>query len=367
MAGLLKAAAQFLKQAEPASTAIVYHKSCGDGIAAAAIVARTFLKIFGKQPKILAHAYSEDFRKLIDSIKKYKSVIFLDLSIDKNKKELLDLKKSSKILIVDHHELTNNLNDSGILHVHPKFFYHGNSSRYVGAKLAYDICSEVMDICEMCWLAGVGLVHDIGSEDFKEFMNQIYRKFPELREGKNVYGFESRLGQIVSVITAAGYGAAAEKAAVKLCIEAKDPMAILERKYPEARLLQCAKEGINKEINYYVKNWRTKAKIFPDINLALYKINSKHNIGSAVSTILSLKNPETIFVIYKKINGIIKISTRNQVKRINCDELTKRLAVNLMNGVGGGHIPAAGGSFAAKDLKKFLELVPKFVREMLRL
>ncbi|MBI2040972.1 MAG: DHH family phosphoesterase [DPANN group archaeon] len=363
---MLKQAAEFIKECKPASIAIVYHKACGDGIAAAAIVARTIEKLKGKLPKIISYAYNEDFKKLSKELSKYKFAIFVDLAIDRNKDELITLSKSAKVLIVDHHELTNNLNKFGILHVHPKFFWQGNSSKYVGAKLAYDICAEVADISDMCWLAGVGLVHDVGSEDFKEFMNQIYRKFPELKEGKNIYGFESRLGQIVSVITAASYGPQAEKSAVKLCIEAKDPMAILESKYAEARLLMHLKADINKEINYYVKNWRTKAKMFKDINLALYRINSKHNIGSAVSTILSLKNPEVIFVVYKKIGSIIKISTRNQTKRINCDELTKKLAANLTNGVGGGHIPAAGSSFAAKDLKKFLELVPKFVKEMLK-
>ena len=365
---LLKKAAQFLKQAGPASTAIVYHKACGDGIAAAAIVARTIKKYSGTHPKkIIAYAYNEDFKKLSKELSKFKFAIFVDLAIDRNKDELIALSKSTKVLIVDHHELTNNLNESSILHVHPKFFYAGNSSRYVGAKLAYDICAEVADIREMCWLAGIGLVHDIGSEDFKEFMNQIYRKFPELRDGKNIYGFESRLGQIVSVITAASYGPKAETAAVKLCIEANDPMAILESKYAEARLLMHLKEEINKEIKHYVNNWKKEATHDTKLNLAVYEIKSKHNITGPVSTILSLKNPEVIFVMYKKINNLVKISVRSQTKRINCDTLTKRLAMNLTNGIGGGHVPAAGGSFAAKDLKKFLELLPKFVKAQLQL
>src|SRR3989344_3751174 len=153
---LLKRAAQFLKQAGPASTAIVYHKACGDGIAAAAIVARTIKKYSGIHPKkIIAYAYNEDFKKLSKELSKYKSVIFVDLAIDRNKDALIALSKSTKVLIVDHHELTNNLNDSGILHVHPKFFWQGNSSRYVGAKLAYDICAKITDVEEMCWLAGV--------------------------------------------------------------------------------------------------------------------------------------------------------------------------------------------------------------------
>ncbi len=364
---LLSKAAQFLKQAEPVSTAVVYHKACGDGIAAAAIVARTFQKLAGKLPKIIAYAYNEDFKKLSMVLSKYKFAIFVDLAIDRNKDVLVALSKSTKVLIVDHHELTNNLNEFGILHVHPKFFWQGNSSKYVGAKLAYDICAEVTDVREMCWLAGVGLIHDIGSEDFKDFMNQIYKKFPELKEGKNIYGFESRLGQIVSVITAASYGSKAETAAVKLCIEANDPMAILESKYAEARLLMHLKEEINEKIKHYVDNWKKEAACDAKLNLAVYEIKSKHNITGPVSTILSLKNPDVIFVMYKKIGSIIKISTRNQTKRINCDELTKRLAANLTDGIGGGHIPAAGGSFAAKDLKKFLELLPKFVKAQLQL
>ncbi len=362
---MLSKAAGFIRNCRPAETAVVYHKACGDGICATAIVARTFKKLTNALPKIMPYAYDEDFRKLVLTVKKYKFVIFLDLSIDKYKDELVKLKNSSNILIVDHHELTNNLNEDGILHIHPKFFYGGNSSKYVSAKLAYDICSQLADVSEASWLAAAGLVHDVGSEDFKEFMNQIYRKFPELKEGKNIYGFESRLGQIVSVITAAGYGPKAEKAAVKLCIEAQDPMAILERKYAEARLLMRLKEEINKEIRHYVNSWKSEADYNSELQLAICEIKSKHKIGGPVSTILSLKNPEIIFVTYKKDNKLVNFNIRNQNKRVNCAELAKKLAANLSNSNGGGHIPAAGGSFAAKDLNKFLELLPKFVREML--
>ncbi len=362
---MLKQAADFVSKCRPAETVIIYHKSCGDGICAAAILARAIGKISGGLPTIESYTYSESFAKLAEKIQKFKKIIFIDLAIDKYESELIAIKKSSEILLIDHHELTNNLNDTGILHVHPKFFYSGNSSRYVGAKLAYDICAEVTDVKKICWLAGVGLVHDMGSEDFKEFMDFIYKEYPELKAGKNVYGFDSRLGQITSVITAASYSETAEKTAIKLCIVANDPMAILERKYSEANELMKFKEDISKEIDDYVKNWKSRANYYEDLKLAVYEIKSKHDINSPAATILSIRNPDVIFVLYKILSGIVNINMRSHAQRINCAELAKRITAKLENGTGGGHIPAAGGSFAVKDLKKFLELVPKLVKEML--
>ncbi|MBI4095240.1 MAG: DHH family phosphoesterase [DPANN group archaeon] len=363
---MLAAAADFIRKCRPEKTVIVYHKTCGDGICATAVIARTFKKLTNKFPKIIPYAYDEDFGKLTAEIKKYGSVIFLDLSIDKYKDELLKLKNSSDVLIIDHHELTNNMNENGILHIHPKFFYSGNSSRYVGAKLAYDICSQLADIFEMSWLAAAGLIHDVGSEDWKKFMDDVYRQFPELREGKNIYGFDCRLGQIVSVITAASFSAQAEKIAIGLCIEAKDPMAILERKYPEAVKLMNFKDKINKDIKKYVNNWKSLCNYNIDLNLAVCEIKSRHAIGGPVSTILSLKNTDIIFVTYKVGSKIVNFNIRNQNIKINCSDLAKNVTAKLENGTGGGHIPAAGGSFAAKDLNRFLELLPKIAKEMLK-
>jgi len=118
---MLNEAADFIRNCKPKNTAVVYHRGCGDGISAAAILIKTFEKYFGERPAKIIYANPGKL-DLVKIPAFYEYIIFTDLAADQNLKEVLRWSKRSKIAVFDHHTIANNLNEHGILHVHPDLF-----------------------------------------------------------------------------------------------------------------------------------------------------------------------------------------------------------------------------------------------------
>ena len=112
-----------------------------------------------------------------------------------------------------------------------------------------------------------------------------------------------------------------------------------------------------KEIDRLVANFQKTAEFFPDKKLYFYRIkNPKFNIGSIVSTILSLKQQDCTFVIIYDIvdqKEFLRINLRNQSGSRDLNELIKNSVKGLENAGGGGHPKASGGRIMKKDLERF--------------
>lgn len=366
---MLDKAADFLKSCNPEETIVVYHKGCGDGIAASAILGRFFKKTKGAGPKkFIAISYDEDFAMFVKKIlaQNIKNVIFADLSLDKFPGLLMELAKKFRILILDHHTLVNDMNKHGILHIHPDFISKIQSAKYCGAKITYDICSKAENMSDVNWLAAVGIIHDIGSAEWKDFLDEVYAKYPELKSGYDVYGFDSKLGELTSLISASKVGVAKEIRTINLCINTENPIDILEMRSDLAKELKYWKEKMDKEINNYVQNWKTLGRIYNDLKFAIVEIKTKLPISSTVSTILSLKNPDYIFCIYKLKGRVVDISFRAQGNRINCAKLAQESTKGFEFGSGGGHPPAAGARVLKKDFERFKRQLPAIVKRLLK-
>jgi len=365
---MLDKAARFLKDCKPEETLVVYHKGCGDGIAAAAILGKLFRKLTtGAVKRFVALGYEEDFETFIKKMLALnaKNIIFADLSLDKYPELLVRLAKKFQVLMIDHHTLISDMNKSGILHIHPKFFSEIQGSKYCGAKLAYDICSKITNMEDASWLAATGIVHDVGGTQWKEFLDEVYKKFPALKGGNDFYGFDSTLGKLVSLITASKVGVAKEIRTIRLCINTENPSDILELKSETAKELNYWRNKFDKEIENYVAGWERLGEVNEKLGLVMLEIKSKLSVSSTISTILSLKNPDTLFCIYKQKSRVVDISFRNQSARVNCAALAAESTKGFEFGSGGGHPQASGARVLKKDFEIFKEQLPKVVAKLL--
>ena len=362
---MLQKAAEFIKQCKPEETIVVYHKGCGDGIAAAAILGKFFSKSNGLPKRFIALGYEEDFEYFVKKILaiRAKNVVFADLSLDKYPELLETLAGKFGVLIIDHHTLITDMNARGILHIHPKFFSEIEGTKYCGAKLTYDICSKAVDMKDASWLAAVGIMHDVGSETWKRFLDEVYLKFPELKGGKDIYGFDSTLGQLVSLISSSKVGVAKEIRTITLCINTENPKDILELKSEIAKELNYWKTKSDKEISKYVADWRGLAEINEKLDLVILEVKTKLPVSSTISTILSLGNPNFVFCIYKVKSNLVNISFRSQ-KGLNCHVLAQEATKGFEFGSGGGHPQAAGARVLKKDFEVFKERLPKLVEQL---
>jgi len=353
---MLNLAADFIKHCTPSETTIVYHGGCGDGLAAAAILLKTFQKLFGEIPKTKFASPGVVAKLNIHS----KYIIFVDVAIDKEKEYILGLAKNSNILVLDHHLIVNNLNEFGIPFVHPDLFSKIPGVRYPGAKLAFDVCSILADTKDMDWIAAIGLIHDVGAEHWKPFMDKVFIKYKEL--GKITYTYSGKIGELVSIITAGQELRKGNELALKVLLEADRPSDILDAKIPEVEDLLEVNKGREEELKYYVANWEKLADYNRKLNLVIYDVELKHKISSALSTALSKRHPDLTFIVMNQESpSVLKLNFRQTLEKVDCNWLAKA-STEPFGGNGGGHKPASGGRIHPKYKEKFKE----FVKDLLK-
>jgi single-stranded DNA-specific DHH superfamily exonuclease len=359
MSNLTKAA-DFIKNCDPKQTTIVYHGGCGDGLASAAILLKTFQKLFEELPKTKFASPGVVAKLNIHS----KYIIFVDTAVDQEKNYLLNLAKESKILVLDHHPVNNDLNKDGILHVHPAFFSDVPGVRYPGAKLTFDVCSLITDTKDMDWIAAIGLIHDVGAEYWKPFMDKVFLKYKEL--GKVTYTYSGKIGELVSLITAGQELRNGNELSLKVLFEAERPSDILEAKLPDVEDLMEVNKGREEELKYYVDNWEQLADYNKKLGLVIYDVELKHKISSALSTVLSKKHPDLIFIVMNQEGpSVLKLNFRQTLEKIDCNWLAKESTAEF-GGSGGGHKPASGGRIHPKYKEKFKEFVKDLLKARLK-
>ncbi|OGI12271.1 hypothetical protein A3K64_03020 [Candidatus Micrarchaeota archaeon RBG_16_36_9] len=352
----MEEAVDFIKNINE-KTMIIFDND-GDGIGSAAIFAKTFKTIFGKYPEFALKTddYSFISEKIFRKRKKLDFIVTMDIPFDEKPEYILKFAKKSKVLIIDHHQVHENMNRyTNIVHINPEFFKTEIPSyKYCVSKLVYDIISKICNIESLDWLAGIGILNDKCEDVWKEFMENIYKKY-------NITQAELK---IVNDIITSGYHYSGLKGASKgyeACLEAKSPRDILESKTINSKRLKKFYDAIEKEINNILLSWRKKAEIFNDKKLIILKINSKFLLNSPISTSISMEKPDYTVVVAGKRGNAMHISLRRQDKKINCGKLAADATNNLKNAKGGGHVPAAGASIMSKDW----EIFRKRVLEML--
>lgn len=113
---------------------------------------------------------------------------------------------------------------------------------------------------------------------------------------------------------------------------------------------------VSQEIFNEMEKFKKNAEFYPEKNLYFYYDNPKFDICSYLGTILSLKEPDKIFIFVSGIKNnedFVKISSRNQSGRINLNEIMKRSIEGLENATAGGHFMACGGKIMKEDIEKF--------------
>ncbi len=357
----MQKAAEFIKNCSE-KTAIIYDVD-GDSIGSAGIISKVIERLFGYVPK--AHVINHDMfaidRGIYKNVQKdkIKNLIMVDFAVDEQPEYVVKLAEKAKILVIDHHQLHGDMNKiENILYVNPHLWKSEvEPVKYCVSKMTYDICEKITDIKELGWLAGIGIINDSCGVQWKEFLDSVYKIYPVLKKGSEPYSFDSNLGLINHMITAGYYhsGLRGARLAYSACLEVETPLDLLEARTPKARLLKRMYDEVQADIRNAVDNWRDCAEEHGD--LAFVTLKTKFPVGSPVSTMLGIRNPDRTMVIMRQKGDSFHASFRRNDCKHNMGKLATEATKGLENANGGGHIPAAGAHFLKKDLEKFKENV----------
>jgi len=287
---------------------IVFH-SDADGVCSAVLVAK-YLKGRGAKVKFVANDLDERKLNLLDI---NKNLIFVDLAVDQYEDFVKKLKKA---LIIDHHKISFNLNEIGLIHVNPRF----KSDKYVScSQVIYDIVGGPE------WIMKIGAVGDMALKGTEQ---------------------EEEGGRIISAIKVVKGLRALPKVVDELLI-CENISEFVEK--PENQALM---DILDKEIETQILKFDIQGA--EDINF--FNIRSKLSILGIVSTALFDQYPNKTIICYKKKGDIYKISGRSL--KYDLGSIFKKATEGL--GRGGGHPQAAGASVS--DFKKFKKRVLELMK-----
>lgn len=330
-----------------------------DGMSSGVIMTKALEAIRGKKPEKVyfydKKYFSEDFlNKLIKD--KIEVLLSLDLSID-NQNTLDCLKKSSeqvkdiKFIVIDHHIVQKKLPSN--FHVFkPQFLKISmkiDPSKYNTSKLAYDLLYPLADIKEHAWIASFGIIGDMSYPIWTKFVDDAVKSI-NMKMSKDV--FEDGFGLYASCIA---FGLVDNPRNVlkiyKLFLTAQNPLILKQCPFWNTHKI------LRQETYKIVEN---KAKYESIINKRLiYHIKSEHDLKSIVSTIISKKVPKQTVIVIQENGTRIHVSARRQDMKEPVNLLLSDAVKDIPDSNAGGHVPAAGGAFPKKYLKKFMENLEK--------
>ena len=319
---------------------LFYHQDA-DGICSAAL----WLKFFpGFEAKAREGPRMDDI--FVQDVKEKEPdlVVFLDLPVDQEAERLREISKGRDVIIIDHHIPEENMSSENILHVNPKF----RKDVYLPASyLVYRILEKLKKKVEpLIWISVIGIIGDYGFKECKELLDKCRVIYPDLLY---VRPLESKLGKGAELISAAitYKGLRGAKKALDILVGAESYTDFAENR----QLLQW-KGTVQKEIDKILEEFKEKKEEYSELNLLVYKIESKLSISSVISSILARLYPNDIIIVRKRTeSGNWKLSVRSQRGIINVGETIKMCVKDI--GSGGGHKKAGGALI--QDWDKFRE------------
>ena len=253
---------------------------------------------------------------------------------------LKEIEKFADVLIIDHHQIIKDYNSEKIVFL--------NAQGFCATYLCYYLFSKIKNIEYFDWLVACACIADWMYSQNENFMKKVFEKYGQKFNGKRLDDLKKTkfwelqynliLGLIyyddnlMKAFNFIGKNISDVKDLEKHAAEVQVEIKELNEKFEEE------KQEINGRIYFEYEP-------------------KKFGITSIVSNFLSLKyfNKTIILLKIDKKENSCKISARRQDRKESMNLLLSNLVKDFENGTGGGHIPAAGGSFPLKYKKDFIE------------
>lgn len=339
--------------------AVLHHTDC-DGISSGVIVWKLIQKLV-RTPDFRFNQEGKDIEILPSTVELLKKrginkVVCSDLSCDYNPEQIREVSKFAEICIIDHHKVYNELNEENIILIKPHMIYENvDGSQYCAAKFCYDLGSMLTNMEDADWVAAIGVIGDMNKRSWEPFLKGVFKKY-NIKEEQNI--FESDLGKITILVSSAEAVSSLKNTAesFKVLESAKSLKDVLS-----SDLRRFQKE-VQTELEYWLNNADRNAEFHEKENLIIYEVHPKFNLTGQISTLFSIKHPNTTVIIANTKEDPIKISARRQDQKVAMNTMLETIFRNMKSGKGGGHIPAAGGAVPKKDYKKFKEMVLEYLK-----
>ena len=284
--------------------------------------------------------YSDLNEDLVNNLKKLKvnKVVFTDLNFT-FPQVIKEIEKFAKILIIDHHLITEDYNSDRTVFI--------NIQGLCAGYLCYYLFSKFKNLEKWDWLVACSNLSDWLFMNNQEWLKKVYLKYGdkfkpneiEIRRGK-FWDLQNKLSLLLVYF---------KKSLIKAYF-------LIEEDFNNLKIDSYTNK-VENAINKFIEKFKNEKQKISDGYFWEIKHESKEGRYISKSLIinrLSFNEPNKTFIIAVKGKKYYRISSRRQDKKYNMPELMK----NLIKDYGinaGGHTAAAGALILCKDIKKFKE------------
>lgn len=313
----MKKAIEFLEKIKSAN---IYFHNDTDGCSTAALMHALFKQKGIKSKLFSGDIDEEDFRNFAEEKNEY--YIFLDFAIDQYPEFLKPFKKE-KVIIIDHHPVSNNLNKLGFVHINPRI---EKPDLYVSAsQVCFEICKK-LGLKNFEWLMRLGAVGDRALKGNKEEIEAA-----EMVDAIKVMKKEKGLIKLAKFLST--------------CKDLDD--LLYKEEYLKLR------EKYEKELKEQIKRF----EIYMN-EITFFEVKAKYGLTSSLSSRLLDKYPNKTIITYSKSDGFYKFSGRS--KKFDVGGIFKKASEGL--GRGGGHPKAGAAKIPLVHFGKFRKRVLEMMK-----
>jgi single-stranded DNA-specific DHH superfamily exonuclease len=347
---------QFFLGLKPSDNIALLHDTDPDGNSSGKIIDEAINQLGCKIKLYLVnerkdHSISD---KSITLLKEHNinKLITTDKVVDESPEQIRKIEQFAEICIFDHHIIQHDVSSKRTVFLKPQLLFNTKKPEYYcSAKFSYDLLSSIVNLNDLDWICAAGIIGDSATKTWKIFLKKTLSKY-HLPEEKNIYN--TKIGLITKLIFFAEALNEPEE-----CFNL-----LLQSKSIDEALTNLSKyHKVKTEVEKYQDKFESLTEKYQKANLYLLEIHTPSKIKSYLSNLISQKHPHKNIIILQQINNEMTISARRSDGKLNMDTLLKESLQNVQ-GNGGGHCPAAGGSVIMRDFPKFKEQLIKIAEQM---
>nr|MBA4404774.1 hypothetical protein [Nanoarchaeum sp.] len=206
---------------------------------------------------------------------------------------------------------------------------------------------------QFLWLATLGTISDWYYPKFAKEFSKLYPNIlPKNIKKANQAIFDSRLGDLIMTFAFLLKGMTSKvHRMASLLLKIDDPNELLENITPRAKFINKEVVKLKKEYVYMLKQVESqkpgKEKLF-----IVYLPISKNSFTSQLSNLMIYRYPKKVIMVIRQKDDIMVMSARSAKQKI---EKIFRESLEGLDGIGGGHDLACGGTVAKDQFNTFLE------------
>ncbi len=320
------------------------------------MVSFQLLKRFaGKGRGMMVKAEPNVNDRFLSAVKSYKpdTLFVLDVAlmqqsfVDTVKSELFGVKT---IVWIDHHQP---VKLEGVKYYNPRV--HSIHKNPPASYLCYKAVEETSR--KDLWLAMVGIVSDW---HMPEFADELMKEYPDLLPKKMTAEealFTTPLGKLGRIFSFMLKGSAIEShACIRALEKVTDPHEILDRTTKEGKFIYNKFKAINDDYENLLEAAKKAADESTDKKFLIYTYKSQQSFSGDLANELLFHYPDRVLVVGRERSDAYMLSFRARHTPV-LGPLKKALVG--IDGYGGGHENACGGSVKKEDFEKFIEQFKK--------